>query len=151
MRVTGEQLGNPGEYGVVGAQDAPQQRSPLDERVWPLGGHGQHIPTVAGAQIDRYARMTIDQAQRWLVSSSWVLLSPHRHDPDQMAALGLLLLMIVVVAAIVYIAGLAWLVRYDVCEEERPPEKDCQPKPIRSAPSKASADIGEVGQVLSVL
>jgi hypothetical protein len=41
----------------------------------------------------------------------------------KMAALGLLLLMIVVVTAIVYIAGLAWLARYDVREEESPPEE----------------------------
>jgi hypothetical protein len=39
----------------------------------------------------------------------------------KMAAPGLLLLMIVVVTAIGYIAGLAWLARYDVREEERRP------------------------------
>jgi len=40
----------------------------------------------------------------------------------KMAALGLLL-MIVVIGAVVYIAGLAWLARYDVREEESPPEE----------------------------
>lgn len=39
-----------------------------------------------------------------------------------MAALGLLL-MIVVIGAIVYIAGLVCLARYDVREEENPPQE----------------------------
>ena len=39
----------------------------------------------------------------------------------KMAELGGLLLMIVVVATIVFLAGLAWLVRLDVREDESPP------------------------------
>jgi hypothetical protein len=40
----------------------------------------------------------------------------------KMAALGLLLIMIVVVTAIVYIAGLAWPARHEVREDESPPQ-----------------------------
>ena len=43
-----------------------------------------------------------------------------------MAALGLLL-MIVVVAAIVYIAGLVWLARHDVREDESEPQETISP------------------------
>ena len=43
-----------------------------------------------------------------------------------MAALGLLL-MIVVIAAIVYIAGLVWLARLDVREDESPPQETISP------------------------
>ena len=41
----------------------------------------------------------------------------------KMAALGGLLLMIVVVATMVFIAGLAWLARHDVREDESPPQE----------------------------
>lgn len=44
-----------------------------------------------------------------------------------MAALGLLL-MIVVVGAIVYIAGLAWLARHDVRQDESPLQETINPK-----------------------
>jgi hypothetical protein len=40
----------------------------------------------------------------------------------KMAALGLLLLMIVVVTAIVYFAGLAWLARHELRRDETPPQ-----------------------------
>ena len=43
-----------------------------------------------------------------------------------MAALGLLL-MIVVVTAVVYIAGLVWLARHDVREDESPPQETISP------------------------
>ena len=39
-----------------------------------------------------------------------------------MAALGLLLVMIAVVTAVVYIAGLTWLARREVREDESPPQ-----------------------------
>ena len=45
----------------------------------------------------------------------------------KMAALGLLLLMIVVVATIVYIAGLAWLARHDVHQDESPLQETISP------------------------
>ena len=45
----------------------------------------------------------------------------------KMAALGLLLLMIVVVTAIVYIAGLAWPARHEVREDESPPPEIVSP------------------------
>lgn len=43
-----------------------------------------------------------------------------------MAALGLLL-MIVVITAIVYIAGLVWLARHDVREDESAPQETISP------------------------
>jgi len=46
-----------------------------------------------------------------------------REEMIKMAALGLLLLMTVVIATIVYIAGLAWLARHDVRQDERPPQE----------------------------
>jgi hypothetical protein len=44
----------------------------------------------------------------------------------KMSALGLLM-MIVVVATIVYIAGLAWLARHDVRQAESPPKESVGP------------------------
>lgn len=44
-----------------------------------------------------------------------------------MAPLGGLLLMTVVVATIVFLAGLAWLARYDVREDESPPQETVSP------------------------
>ena len=45
----------------------------------------------------------------------------------KMAALGGLLLMIVVVATIAFLAGLAWLARLDVREDESPPPEIVSP------------------------
>ena len=45
----------------------------------------------------------------------------------KMAALGGLLLMIVVVATIAFLAGLAWLARHDVREDESPPPEIVSP------------------------
>jgi hypothetical protein len=45
----------------------------------------------------------------------------------EMAALGLLL-MLVVIAAVVYIAGVAWLARLDVRQDESPPPETINPE-----------------------
>jgi hypothetical protein len=52
-----------------------------------------------------------------------------------MAALGLLL-MIVVVAPIVYFAGLVWLVRLDIREDENPPPEIIRPNLPNQLPRK---------------
>jgi hypothetical protein len=49
-----------------------------------------------------------------------------REEMIKMTALGLLL-MLVVVATIVYIAGLAWLARHDVRQAESPPREPIGP------------------------
>ena len=58
-----------------------------------------------------------------------------------MAALGLLLV-IVVIGAVGYIAGIAWLARLDVRQDEGPPPETV-PKPTQSAFVKAPGDIGD--------
>lgn len=50
-----------------------------------------------------------------------------REEMIKMVALGGLLLMIVVVATIVFLAGLAWLARHDVREDESPPQEIVSP------------------------
>jgi hypothetical protein len=50
-----------------------------------------------------------------------------RKEMIEMAALGLLL-MLVVIAAVVYIAGVAWLARLDVRQDESPPPETINPK-----------------------
>ena len=52
-----------------------------------------------------------------------------------MVALGLLL-MIVVVATIVYFAGLVWLVRLDLHEDENPPPEIIRPNLPNQLPRK---------------
>ena len=52
-----------------------------------------------------------------------------------MAALGLLL-MIVVVGTIVYFAGLVWLVRLDIREDENPPPEIIRPSLPNQLPRK---------------
>jgi hypothetical protein len=49
-----------------------------------------------------------------------------REEMIEMAALGLLL-MIVVIGTIVYIAGVAWLARLDVRQDESPPRETISP------------------------
>jgi hypothetical protein len=44
----------------------------------------------------------------------------------EMAALGLLLV-VVVIGAVVYIAGIAWLARLDVRQDEAPPPESVRP------------------------
>ena len=64
----------------------------------------------------------------------------------KMAALGGLLLMIVVVATIVYLAGLAWLARHDVREDESPPqETSAQTYPISAIGSARRHRRGNCG------
>ena len=49
-----------------------------------------------------------------------------REEMIEMAALGLLL-MIVVIGAVVYIGGVAWLARLDVRQDESPPPETISP------------------------
>jgi hypothetical protein len=49
-----------------------------------------------------------------------------REEMIEMAALGLLL-MIVVIGAVVYIGGVAWLARLDVRQDETPPPETMDP------------------------
>jgi len=49
-----------------------------------------------------------------------------REEMIEMAALGLLL-MIVVIGAVVYIGGVAWLARLDVRQDETPPPETIDP------------------------
>ena len=51
----------------------------------------------------------------------------NREGMIEMAALGLLLV-IVVIGAVVYIAGVAWLARLDVRQDESPPPETISPK-----------------------
>ena len=62
----------------------------------------------------------------------------------KMATLGLLLVIVVVTAIVVYLAGLVWLARHEVRRDETPPPEICPPEPTQSALSKAPRDIGDV-------
>ena len=66
-----------------------------------------------------------------------------REGMIEMAALGLLLV-IVVIGAVVYIAGNAWLARLDVRQDEAPPPETVRPNLPQSAFVKAPGHIGEV-------
>jgi len=56
----------------------------------------------------------------------------------KMAALGLLLL-IVMIGTVVYIAGLAWLARLDVRQDENPPPEIIRPHLPNQLPRKRQA------------